>query len=499
MGTTESADGAGAEALTIRTFAAGRQALLERPSVLATSFGRRDYIGRRLLAAADAAGFILALAVALVLVSPRHNGLGTLLWGVLAAPGWIVLFKLYGLYDRDIKRISHTTVDDLPWLFHAFAIGSLLLWAYYRILPVHKLILIEVVSFGMIGITATLLLRAAMRAATRRALGPERVLLLGVSEVGPQLIEKIRRHPEYALNPIGHLSLHSSSHPALAGLPDFGGFDEVDFPALVAAHQIERIVVSPRDLDEELLRDLLHRCKEVSVKVSVLPQLIDALGPSCVVDHIAGVTLLGVNPPVLRRSSRMLKRALDLLIAVPACVLTAPLMMLIAVAIRFDSRGPVLFRQQRIGKGDQRFELLKFRTMVADAESRVQDLFELSEDPHWLKLTDDPRITRVGRLLRLTSIDELPQLWNVVVGQMSIVGPRPLVTSEDCQIDGWARSRLDLLPGVTGLWQVLGRTNIPFDEMVRLDYLYVTNWSLWTDVALILRTLPVVLRRRGAN
>jgi lipopolysaccharide/colanic/teichoic acid biosynthesis glycosyltransferase len=159
----------------------------------------------------------------------------------------------------------------------------------------------------------------------------------------------------------------------------------------------------------------------------------------------------------------------------------------------------VFFKQSRIGQGGRPFALFKFRTMVVGAEQRRKELFEQSRDPGWLKLDHDPRITTVGRFLRLTSLDELPELWNVLKGDMSLVGPRPLIASEDSQIGGWARSRLDLTPGITGLWQVLGRTNIPFEEMIKLDYLYVTNWSLWTDVRLILKTLPVVLTRRGAN
>ena len=143
--------------------------------------------------------------------------------------------------------------------------------------------------------------------------------------------------------------------------------------------------------------------------------------------------------------------------------------------------------------------LLKFRTMCEDAEQRVDELRKFSKDPDWLHLEDDPRLTRIGRLLRLASLDEIPQIWNVLRGEMSLVGPRPLVESEDRRIDGWARSRLQLTPGITGLWQVLGRTTIPFEEMVKLDYLYVTNWSLWTDVRLMLRTLPAVAKRRGAN
>jgi lipopolysaccharide/colanic/teichoic acid biosynthesis glycosyltransferase len=194
-----------------------------------------------------------------------------------------------------------------------------------------------------------------------------------------------------------------------------------------------------------------------------------------------------------------MKRALDVLGASLLLLLAAPLLPLIALAIKLDSRGPVFFRQLRVGRGGRRFRLVKFRTMVEGAEALTQELFRLSEDPHWLKLASDPRVTRIGRLLRLSSLDELPQLWNVLKGDMSLVGPRPLLESEDCLIEGWARGRLDLTPGLTGPWQVLGRTIIPFQEMVKLDYLYVTNWSLWTDLRLMLRTVPAILKRRGAN
>ncbi len=182
-------------------------------------------------------------------------------------------------------------------------------------------------------------------------------------------------------------------------------------------------------------------------------------------------------------------------------MLAAPLMLFIAIAIKLSSRGPVFFGQERIGRGgDRRFRMLKFRTMVADAEqARRGALAEQSAHPVWLLLEHDPRITRVGRFLRHTSLDELPQLWNVLRGDMSLVGPRPMPPDVDEHIAGWGRRRLDLTPGITGLWQVLGRTSIPFEEMVKLDYLYVTNWSLWQDVRLLIHTLPAVIRRRGVN
>jgi lipopolysaccharide/colanic/teichoic acid biosynthesis glycosyltransferase len=180
-------------------------------------------------------------------------------------------------------------------------------------------------------------------------------------------------------------------------------------------------------------------------------------------------------------------------------VLLLPVMVGIALAVRLDSPGPVLFRQQRIGRGGRRFQLLKFRTMVPDADAMTERLMADSSDPHWLQLEHDPRITRVGRFLRSTSLDELPQLYNVLAGHMSLVGPRPLSVRDDARVGGWARGRLDITPGLTGLWQVLGRKSVPFEEMVKLDYVYVNNWSLWGDVKLLLQTLPAVIAGRGAR
>jgi exopolysaccharide biosynthesis polyprenyl glycosylphosphotransferase len=256
---------------------------------------------------------------------------------------------------------------------------------------------------------------------------------------------------------------------------------------------------STRDLDDSMLEELLQRCRALSLKVSMLPRLADMVGPGMEIDDVEGVAVLGVNPPWLPRSSRAIKRAMDVSIASTLLLVFAPVLVVIAIAIKFDSDGTVFFSQTRVGRNGRRFKLYKFRTMAPDAERRRLELLEQSADPNWLKLDHDPRITRVGRPLRRLSLDELPQLWNVLRGQMSMVGPRPLIEAEDMRVQGWARGRLDLTPGLTGYWQVLGRTRIPFEEMVKLDYLYVMNWSLWEDVRLMLRTLPIALTGRGAN
>jgi lipopolysaccharide/colanic/teichoic acid biosynthesis glycosyltransferase len=172
-------------------------------------------------------------------------------------------------------------------------------------------------------------------------------------------------------------------------------------------------------------------------------------------------------------------------------------MLAIAVAVRLDSRGPVFFRQTRVGKDGKRFEMLKFRSMVVDADALKEALRHLNETSGLFKIENDPRITRVGRWLRRTSLDELPQLFNVWRGEMSLVGPRPLVVDEDAQVHGLDRHRLHLTPGMTGHWQILGSARIPMDEMVGIDYLYVANWSMWEDIKILLRTIPYVFASRG--
>jgi lipopolysaccharide/colanic/teichoic acid biosynthesis glycosyltransferase len=182
-------------------------------------------------------------------------------------------------------------------------------------------------------------------------------------------------------------------------------------------------------------------------------------------------------------------------------LLLAPLFAFVGIAIKLDSRGPVFFRQTRMGRGDRMFRIYKFRSMATDADARKSEVAHLNKhldgDTRMFKISDDPRTTHLGRILRRTSIDELPQLINVVRGEMSLVGPRPLILDEDQHVGGWARHRLDLKPGMTGLWQVLGRDDIPFEEMVGLDYRYVTIWSLSNDLMLLARTLPLVLNRDG--
>ncbi len=226
-----------------------------------------------------------------------------------------------------------------------------------------------------------------------------------------------------------------------------------------------------------------------------MPRVHEVVGPTAEID---GGTPLGVQRLGLSRSSRLLKRAFDLTVGSAILLAAAPLMLAIAILVRCDSPGPALFRQKRIGRDGEPFEILKFRTMVAGADAQKATLAGLNDAAAGLfKITHDPRVTRVGRRLRQTSVDELPQLLNVLRGEMSLVGPRPLVGDEDSQIVGLDRRRLRLTPGMTGHWQIAGSSRVPLAEMVKLDHRYVAGWSLRDDVKVLLRTIPYVLSRRG--
>ncbi len=456
----------------------------------------RDFVLRRMLAFADVFGIVMALVVAVTLVGVGET-LPKLLWGLTTLPVWIVLFKVYGLYDRDGKRVSHSTVDEIPRLFHVLVIGSLGLWLVFRYGPTERMILLEGITFFALAFVGIAGARATARAVSRRVIPGERVLFVGGGPMAAVLARKLRQHPEYHLEPLGYVDGSESPSDGGNTLKYLGELSEIDL--ICRMYGIERVLILAPTVSPDEVSDLIRRLRDLDVRIGVLPHVLDVLGPSVEIDDVEGITVFGVSQPRLTRSSRLLKRGMDLTLATLLLALLLIPMLCIALAVTLTSRGSVFYRQRRIGRGGRQFNMLKFRTMVEDADRREADLWKQSAHPVWLLLDEDPRVTRVGRILRRASLDELPQLWNVIRGDMSLVGPRPMTPAIDEYISGWGRRRLDLTPGITGLWQVLGRTNIPFEEMLKLDYLYVTNWSLWQDVRLLIHTLPAVLRRRGVN
>lgn len=261
---------------------------------------------------------------------------------------------------------------------------------------------------------------------------------------------------------------------------------------------VHRAIVAPGGAEGGEILNLVRTLKAVGVRVSVLPRLLEVVGSSVEFDDLHGVTVMGVRRFELTRSSRVVKRSFDLLGASLGLLAVSPLLAAIAVAIKLDSKGPVFFRQLRVGQHGERFYMLKFRTMVPDAEALKDGLRDRNEAQEGLfKIANDPRVTKVGSFLRKSALDELPQLLNILKGEMSLVGPRPLVIEEDQRVQGWHRRRLELTPGMTGHWQILGPARVPLAEMVAIDYLYVANWTLWKDIKIMLRTIPHVLGRHG--
>jgi exopolysaccharide biosynthesis polyprenyl glycosylphosphotransferase len=437
----------------------------------------RDRLYRRSLALAD----MLAAAGAMLLAL----GLGEAPLCVLA-PLLVVANKLAGLYDRDELVLNKVTLDEAPALLQMAGLFTLGVWILQGPLLGSSSSRPQVVGLWLGLVLLLLVGRHAARAAARRLSPPERCLVVGPPATTRAIADKLRS-PVLRAHVVGRLRLREGL--AVRDVAD-------RLPQLVDDHDVHRLVISPPSDGSDTL-DLVRAAKASGVRVSVLPRLLEVVGSSVTIDQIEGLTMLGIRSFGLSRSSRAIKRCFDLLVSSVLLLAVAPFMAAIALAVRLDSPGPLLFRQTRVGRDGKHFDILKFRSMVDDAEARKADLMHLNETHGLFKLVADPRVTRVGRLLRATSLDELPQLLNVWRGEMSVVGPRPLIVDEDAKIGGHHRARLHLTPGMTGHWQILGSARVPLEEMAGIDYLYVANWSLWTDVKILLRTVPYVLSRSG--
>jgi exopolysaccharide biosynthesis polyprenyl glycosylphosphotransferase len=450
---------------------------------------------RRALAAAD----VLAAAGAVVIVHAVAS-LPLVTLPDLSVPAIIVLAKLLGRYDQEDVSIRRSTLDEVPSLF-ALASYWVILWAVFHLVAEQELgaglgaALLWTATAGLLVIG-----HATARTVIRNVTPRERVLIVGNAEPRVRLANSLATDPTARIDVVGFLPLEDERQ---LGLPwpgverrsrhqTFG-----DLERLVEELSVERVLLVPTTADSELMLDAVRSTLALGVNVSVVPRLFEVVGSAVDFDAVGGVTVLGIKQPGLSRSSRIVKRAMDLLGAGIGLMALSPLFAVVAIAIKLDTHGPVFFRQRRIGREGRAFEMLKFRSMIDGADAQREALAHLNETDGLFKVRDDPRITRVGRLLRRTSVDELPQLINVLLGDMSLVGPRPLVVDEDSLVEGHHRERLTLAPGMTGPWQVLGPTRPPLAEMVKTDYLYATNWSLWADIKILLRTLGHVSARRG--
>ena len=459
-----------------------------------------------------AAGDICAMVVAYVATYVASDWLGSLppvsapSWflislAVAACPVWLAVFTAYHLYENDNLKISIASFDEVRDLFHAMLAGSL-----------GFLILSQGVDFffgwwvytaveALLFITAALILVPVVRGSIRswvfpRVMSPRRTLVVGGGDDARLVYRKLQAHPEYGLEVVGFLAGGRESHDVPG--PILGAAD--DIAHVVDEFEIDRVLLASSIASHEEMLDLVRSVRRPDVQVSIVPRYFEIFTSHATLDDIEGMPVVTLAPMRLGRSSRLLKRSFDVVVSCVALLLLSPVLAAIAVAVKLDSPGPAIYRQPRRGRMGSTFRIAKFRTMAIGAETQRSEVLHMNEvDGPLFKIKGkDPRVTRVGAFLRRTSLDELPQLWNVVKGEMSLVGPRPFVVYEADQITGWASRRLDMTPGITGLWQVLGRNDLPFDEMTKLDYLYVTNWSLWWDLKILCQTIPVVLAKRGA-
>ncbi len=440
---------------------------------------RRERTYRRSLATADILATLLAVYCALVAL----GGYGLRPLFLLVIPLVVLSAKLSGLYDRDEHVLDHSTSNELPRLLNLATLVALLTWIARHYLVLGAPNTVDLLTMWMALMMALVLGRSIARRLSARLTPVERCAVIGRPAVYARIHEKLRGH----------------SRVELAGRidPDAIVAEPEQLGELAQRARIHRLIIDTNAAGPDETLEIVRFANASGLQVSLVPTALGAVGSGVAFDDIGGLMLMGVPRFGLSRSSLMLKRAFDLAVAAVALVLFAPLMVMIAVAIKLDSRGPAFFRQTRMGRNERPFRMLKFRSMVDGADALKESLRARNEADGLFKIDADPRITRVGRWIRRSGLDELPQLFNVLGGSMSIVGPRPLVIDEDRRVTGSDRRRLHLTPGITGRWQTLGAARVPLTEMVKIDYLYIANWSPWLDLRIIMDTLGFLVRRRG--
>jgi exopolysaccharide biosynthesis polyprenyl glycosylphosphotransferase len=439
---------------------------------------RSDRLRRRLLALTDGAATALGCLV-LGLVAGQQTGF----WALAALPVWLVLAKLHGLYDRDHRSLRHLTVDEASGLFVWSVTGTtatiLLLYLAPPRAPAYAS------AAAMVGavVTSAFLLRIAARALWRALTPPERALLVGS---GP-LAEMTRRK----------LRLFTDMHIAAVGQRPAVTAEEVRRDRSLL-DGIDRVLVAATPLDDELVAELVRACRERGVKLSVIPPT-GAFGTAVQLTRVADLPIVEYNTWDISRSTLVLKRLLDVALSALALAALTPLLTLTALAAAIDSRGAPIFVQRRAGLLGRPFRMLKFRTMVADAEERLAEVVSIEAlDKPMFKVPRDPRVTRFGSLLRRTSLDELPQLVNVLKGDMSLVGPRPEQVELVARYHPEHRFRLVVKPGLTGPMQVFGRGELTFDERLAVERDYIENLTIGRDLRILAMTIAAVAGGRGA-
>jgi exopolysaccharide biosynthesis polyprenyl glycosylphosphotransferase len=457
---------------------------------------QRGAVLAKMLYTGDSVAAFGASGVAIIVLGLQSwQGLAFVLCATLLWP--LAAFSI-GLYRSDQLSTWASAVTEIP---RGVVAVLLITWPLFGIaagLDVGKEVMLTFLTVaGIAGFTGAA--RAVVRAGLHRSPDlRQRTLILGSGVVAGQVVTKLNNNAQFGLVPVGLIDddIHHEGSP---DLPWFGRFD--DLSDVIRDQQIDRVIIAFSRASHEQLLEAIRACRDAGVAVDVVPRLFEFLDGVRALDQVGGLPLLSIGAPVLTSASMAAKRVFDVVGSGFLLLILSPLMIAIAIAIKIESRGPVFFRQPRAGRDNSSFQVIKFRSMYCDAEERKEDVADLNEstDGVMFKIRRDPRITRVGSFIRRTSLDELPQLLNVLRGEMSLVGPRPLIFPETAALDeNWHLRRLELRPGLTGPWQVYGRSQNPFQEMVRFDYQYVAGWSLARDIEILLATLPAVISGRGA-
>lgn len=423
----------------------------------------------------------------------------TALLGLTLMACWTLLAFVCGLYN--VSGL-HDWASGLPDAPRTVVAALLLPWP---LLGIAELVGVEeAIFFAIVATFATVSLDSISRALSRgiaHRIAPlrQRTVLIGSGMVADKLADRLERHSEFGLEAIGLVDDDVHTLNGAERLPKLGALSQLD--EVLRECDVDRVIIAFSRASHQELLSCIRTCRDHRVAVDVVPRLFELLDGAQAVTQIGGLPVISIGAPPLSHASRIAKRLLDVVVSALLLFFLSPVLLAIAIAIVVDSRGPVFFRQQRVGRNQRTFRVIKFRSMYRDADERKAQFEAENEatDGVMFKIKRDPRITRVGRFIRRTSLDELPQLFNVLAGDMSLVGPRPLILAEAKHAaQTWHARRLDLRPGITGLWQVSGRSDLPFQEMIRFDYQYVSGWSLARDVEILLATIPVVLSRRGA-
>lgn len=415
---------------------------------------------------------------------------------ILAIRGVYWLPRSTGLLDESVMIVGGLTTAIAGVILTAFLarfVPSRLVFIYAWIIAITLFVLRRIVS------------RSVRAALWRRGILVDRVLVVGSGEAGRRVMEAMLNNPSLGYKLVGFANdlpetsdLSVATEHRVHRAARIGSIDELD--RLVGRHAIDEVIVTLPADQHDRIPSIIEKCQERSVHFKVVPDMLQLSLDRVDLGEVAGLPLIGVKPASIQGGQLLAKRALDVVVAAIVLIVGVVPMALIALLIRATSEGPILYRQVRVGKNGEQFTLVKFRCMIDGADEMRAELVARhdSQDPRLFKLRDDPRLTRVGRVLRRWSLDELPQFWHVLKGEMSLVGPRPQMPQEVADYEEWHLQRLAVTPGLTGLWQVNGRSSLSFDEMVRLDLYYAEHWSPWLDTKIVLRTVPAVILGRGA-